>query len=547
MSNYITHIHIENFKCFNGAFKLNLNNGLNILVGDNESGKSTILEAINLGLTGVLNGKFLKNELTQYIFNNKVVHEYVESLKTVTKLPPPFILIEILLEGDNLESFEGDSNTLGERKCGLCYKIHFDNKFQAEYEELISKTELKTVPIEYYQVTWESCARESITARSIPLKAAFIDSSSSKFQNGSDIYISRIVKDILEDEDKVKISQVHREMKDFFMDASIIKSVNDKIKSAAKISDKEIRLSIDLSTKNAWEGSLMTYLDDVPFHYIGKGEQCIIKTNLALSHKKSVEANILLLEEPENHLSHTRLNQLINTIKANGPDKQIIVSTHSSFVANKLGLESLIFLNDSKTAKLNDLEDDTQNFFKKLSGYDTLRLLLCKKAILVEGDSDELIIQKAYMLSNNSKLPIENGIDVISVGTTFLRFLEIAEKIKKPVSVVTDNDGKPEEVKSKYDAYIGANAKDNIKICFDEIVVTGALNSDEKYFNYNTLEPKMLEANSLELFNTIFGTSHQTDDEMLIYMKKHKTQCALKILESSENIKFPQYIIDAIS
>ena len=60
---YISKIKIENFKCFKEVFVLPLNNGLNILVGDNESGKSTILEAIHLVLTGFLNGKYLKNEL----------------------------------------------------------------------------------------------------------------------------------------------------------------------------------------------------------------------------------------------------------------------------------------------------------------------------------------------------------------------------------------------------------------------------------------------------------------------------------------------------
>lgn len=56
-------------------------------------------------------------------------------------------------------------------------------------------------------------------------------------------------------------------------------------------------------------------------------------------------------------------------------------------------------------------------------------MILCKKAILVEGDSDELVIQKAYMLQHNGRLPIHDQVDVISVGTSFLRFLEIAAKL----------------------------------------------------------------------------------------------------------------------
>ncbi|NLE23894.1 MAG: AAA family ATPase [Clostridiaceae bacterium] len=543
---HIKEINIENFKCFKGKFNLKLNEGLNVLVGDNEAGKSSILEAIHLALSGLFNGRYLKNELSQYLFNNEIVAEYVEKLGKDEPAPLPHILIEVFIADDDLAKFEGDGNSEGRKECGISLRIAFDDKYQTEYEEFIKGGNIKTIPIEYYDIFWTSCARENITARSIPIKSALIDSSSNRFQNGSDIYISRIVKDFLEPEDIVSISQAHRKMKDVFMDDVTIQNINSKIKKATNISSKEVRLSVDLSSKNAWENSLMTYLDGVPFHYIGKGEQCIVKTKLALSHKKSREANILLLEEPENHLSHTKLNQLISEIKDSDDEKQIIISTHSSFVANKLGLESLILLNNNETIKLDDLQPDTKSFFEKLSGYDTLRLILCQKAILVEGDSDELVIQKAFMISNDNKLPIQSGIDVISVGTSFLRFLEIAKMIKKPVVVVTDNDGNPEAVKEKYTDYLDENAKDFIKICFDETIDTGTLEIKGKKFNYNTLEPKLLKANSLESLNKVFGTSYGEIDNLHKYMKENKTECALKIFDTKEMINFPQYILDAI-
>ena len=60
-------------------------------------------------------------------------------------------------------------------------------------------------------------------------------------------------------------------------------------------------------------------------------------------------------------------------------------------------------------------------------------MLIAKKAILVEGPSDELFVQWAYK-EIYGKLPINDGIDVISVrGLSFKRFLEIANIIKKEV------------------------------------------------------------------------------------------------------------------
>ena len=76
---FITKIIIENFKCFEGRFALDLNKGLNILVGDNEAGKSTILEAVNLALSGWIYGKYLINELTQALFNNSIVDNYLKA------------------------------------------------------------------------------------------------------------------------------------------------------------------------------------------------------------------------------------------------------------------------------------------------------------------------------------------------------------------------------------------------------------------------------------------------------------------------------------
>lgn len=69
---YIEKVKIKNFKCFEDIFEVAFNQGVNIIVGNNEAGKSTLLEAIHLCLTGMLNGKYLRNELSPYLFNRKV-------------------------------------------------------------------------------------------------------------------------------------------------------------------------------------------------------------------------------------------------------------------------------------------------------------------------------------------------------------------------------------------------------------------------------------------------------------------------------------------
>lgn len=127
---------------FKGSFDMLLDKGMNILIGNNEAGKSTIIEAIHLALTGLYNGRYLRNDLNQYIFNNEVIDEYISGLKIGnTAIPPPHILIEVFIEGNNLIEFWGDVHSDNINKYnsyGISLKIAFDYKYQNEYEELIT-------------------------------------------------------------------------------------------------------------------------------------------------------------------------------------------------------------------------------------------------------------------------------------------------------------------------------------------------------------------------------------------------------------------------
>ncbi|EGR0635201.1 ATP-dependent endonuclease [Vibrio vulnificus] len=535
---HIETVNIYNYKCYYGKFSIDFNKGVNILVGDNGSGKSTIIEATHLALSGLLQGRYLKNELSQYLFNCKVICEYLDRVNDGGDATLPEICIEVFFNKGSVPKFQGSGNKDGRDSCGVSFKVEFDDTYTKEYSELIkSGGKLNTLPIEYYKVSWTSFDRDSVTSRGIPIKSVLIDSASNKYQNGSDVYISRIIRNELDEKEKVKLSQAYRKMKDSFTEEEAVKEINSKIDKKSKVQGEHLSISVDLSTQNSWESSLMTYLGDIPFHQVGKGSQCMIKTNLALSHKKTKEASLLLIEEPENHLSHSKLNYLLKEITDGSIDKQVIISTHSSFVANKLGLENLLLLNDHKITRFTELSKETFDFFKKLPGYQTLRLVLCKKAILVEGDSDELVFQRAYMDANDGVLPIEHGFDVISVKLTFKRFLEIADKINKNVAVITDNDGKyADTITKKYKDYL---KHPHISIFADD------------RNDLNTLEPQFADANkgvlpalckelglAVEEFNTV--------EKLSTKLQTQKTSWALKVFESKVKFSYPKYITDAV-
>ena len=162
---------------------------------------------------------------------------------------------------------------------------------------------------------------------------------------------------------------------------------------------------------------------------------------------------------------------------------------------------------------------------------------MTRRAILVEGPSDELIVQRAYK-DKYGALPIEQGVDVISVrGLSFKRFLDIAKKLDKKVAVVTDNDGKYEtRIKNKYEAYLGIAC---IKICASE-------NNE-----LETLEPQFVEANKDKLDDIrraigIKKEDYPTQENLSDYMEDNKTDWALSVFKSETLFDYPLYITEAI-
>ena len=99
-----------------------------------------------------------------------------------------------------------------------------------------------------------------------------------------------------------------------------------------------------------WESSMITEFDSIPYSNAGRGLQRLLKTELALNNINTNKDKIILIEEPENHLSYSNMNNLIDILQENSSkeSRQIIISTHSSFVLNKLGLENLILLSNKK-------------------------------------------------------------------------------------------------------------------------------------------------------------------------------------------------------
>ncbi|MGA8150421.1 MAG: AAA family ATPase [Terriglobales bacterium] len=532
----IKRVIVKNYRKF-GSANITLRPDFNIIVGDNESGKSTLLEAINLALKCQINRRPAAYELHPYLFNMNCVTKYIESLRNGVRPPPPEILVELYFrESPDLATFRGTNNSLMEDAQGVSVTLCLDeDNYRNEYQTYIADPlVVKTIPIEYYKAVWQTFAGEIVDSRSMCLRSSLIDPGSISNTYAANKYIVEFTREYLTKEQQVSVALSYRQIRDDFAKDPGISKINEGLaKKKGVVSDKQLSIAMDMTARAGWEGGVLPYLDEIPITLVGKGEQNSIKIKLAVEAAIEAEkaSQIILIEEPENHLSHTRLNQLLDHLVNKASGKQLIVTTHSSFVLNKLGVGSTLMLHGDDAITLEDVSEPTRDYFKKLPGHDTLRMILAKRTILVEGPSDELLVQKAFSQAH-CKTPIQDGVEVISVNAlAFKRFLEIAKALKIKACVVTDNDGNVAAVTKKYEEYAGVNG---IKICFSK---------DE---TRHTLEPHILSANGREKLNRVFGKSYSTDTELLSYMLDNKTDCALRILESKEQIGIPEYIQDAV-
>jgi len=528
----IERVIVKNYRTL-ASVDLPLRPHLNVIVGNNESGKSTLLEAINLALKCQLNRRSAAAELHPYLFNTGCVKEFVTKLRGGVHVEPPRILVELYLKDcPEFAAYKGTNNSLSEDTPGISLAIELDYEaFGEEYRDYIADPKRVTgVPVEYYKIDWRDFAGNPLRAWKAPVESALIDPSSISNTYAANKYVLEIAQDFLTKKQKVELALSYRQLRDEFLDDATVKSINTELeKRKGTITEKTFSISLDMTARAGWETGVLPHLDDIPLTLIGKGEQNALKIKLAIAAKEP--CILFLLEEPENHLSHPNLNRLIAYIASAAQGKQLIIATHSSFVLNKLGVENIQMFNGKKAVTLSELPPSTEAYFKKLPGHDTLRMILAKRTILVEGPSDELIVQRAF-LQTHGKMPLEAGVEVISVNAlAFKRFLDIASRLEIDTRVVTDNDGDTGKIEAKYAEY---KTTANISVFYS---------TDE---NLTTLENHIVKLNSRTQLNELFGKAYAADHELLSFMLNNKTDCALKILESPESIVMPEYIQNAV-
>ena len=472
-------IKLINFKKFQDEF-FDFNDDVNILVGDNNSGKSSILEALEVVLNYNHRGRPFNSEFSPDLFNQNAVDLFLTSDKTSKHLPP--LIIEAYIDG--VPEYRGANNSLKADAQGVVVQACFDASLEAAYENYRLTNPLFTsIPIEFYKLEWLDFAWNPIKHLAKKFKVLYIDPTRIHPTIGKNQYISSILNTALAKEELVKLALNYRENMQVFNNSGEVKAVNSNLDAGHLITDSELTIAASTLPTGSIQAGLQLEVDDVPFHFIGKGEQSTIQIKLAIQNK-SHDIDLVMMEEPESHLSHTNLNKLVHYVESQRGDKQLFLTTHSSYVLNKLSIDKICLLH-SGYKRLSTLDAKVVKTLKRLPGYDSLRVALSSKVILVERPSDELVLKKIYQRKHN-RLPEQDGVDIIVVrGVGFETFIEIGKEIGTKIHVLRDNDG---------DCH-GNVVQERLKYtAFPNIVLFSPVN-DEEF----SLEPTMIYANAIDI------------------------------------------------
>lgn len=527
---------VGNYKLFQNV-TVEMNDSINIFVGENDSGKTTILEALSMALTGKVNGSSMANRLNLDWFNAAVRTKFKQSVANGEIPELPSIEIEVYFCSSNddevaIKKFKGTNNSLHEDVEGVKMEIVFDTQYSAAYKQLLSDKKIKDIPIEYYKINFRSFANPEYYIQTTAKRVACIDTTKKDYGPVLNRFVAGSINEYLSENDVTELRHAYRANRYEFTENQAVKNLNSKLQASHSFDGRTISLNLRETGVDEWKSDMSISLDGIPLENSGFGTQNMFKSEIFLLQNSDVD--ILIFEEPENNLSYANMSILISKLSESS-EKQLFISTHSSFVANKLGLQHLHLVANNSTTPFKALKKDTYDYFLKLPGYNTLRILLANEAILVEGPADELIIQRAYM-DNYGKQPIEFGIDVIAVDSlAFQRYCELASLICKHLTIVTDNDGNANEVINRYKKY-----GDLVTLCIEQ--------DDSR----RTLEPSVLAANidSFEEFRAIIyqGKDIRTRDakSILNFMLGNKTEWSMRVFTNEKNIVYPQYILKAI-
>ncbi len=444
---YLSNIKLWNFRKYgsdtfdidNPNLDLNFTEGLNVLIGENDSGKTAIIDAIKIVLK-THSYEYIKIE-TDDFYNNS------DRLRIELKFKG--FLDEEAKNFTEWFTWEGQ----GENSTPIL-RVFYDVR-RKDYKILPSEVRvgedtegnrLTAEAKEFLKITYLRPLRDAESGL-VPKR----NSRLSQILLGDNIF--KVDNHFLVN----KFRNINDELKKYFNEgegSSIKENINKYIKGFYG-QEKEVifdTASNDIKSILEKLSLLLSGEDNVG---LGTLNRIFMATELLHLDKENREGLRLgLIEELEAHLHPQAQMQVIETLQKQNK-VQLIITTHSPNLASKIKLENLIICNGNNAFPMGkdytELKEDSYVFLEKFLDVTKSNLFFAKGVILVEGWAEEILIPslaKAIGIDLTAK-----GVSVVNIGNVgfdhyskiFLR-KDGCSPMKIPVAVVTDCDVREYEV-----------------------------------------------------------------------------------------------------
>lgn len=461
---YLSELRLWNFRKYGLEKPLDLsspnlvvpfNKGLNVLIGENDSGKTAIIDAIKLVLKTHAY-EWIKVENEDFYHNNNRLR------------------IEIEFKGLKDNEAKNFIEWLGWTKekeidipvLRLIYDVSKDK------DGRILPTDIKAGMDDIgYPLNAE--ARDYLKCTYLKaLRDANSDLTSKKNSRLSQILQEhKLFKKGKNNEEHIfveKFKKINEEIENWFKD-------ENKIDDLSKSNKEEIKDKIDEFLKkfidNKYESifslgkaEIKNILEKISLGIeketnLGLGTMNRLYMSAELLHLKKENwdgLRLCMIEELEAHLHPQAQMKIIEALKEKEGEEtiQYILTTHSPNIASKVPLKSLIICKDNQVFPMGEgktkLDSKDYIYLERFLDVTKSNLFFAKGVIIVEGWSEEILIPA---LANKMGYDLtEREVSIINVASTaYLHFAKIflrqneKEKMKIPVSIVTDLDNRPEE------------------------------------------------------------------------------------------------------
>ena len=181
---------------------------------------------------------------------------------------------------------------------------------------------------------------------------------------------------------------------------------------------------------------------------LGSLNLLFIAAELLLFEDANSGLKLTLIEELEAHLHPQYQLRLIDFINTNKQYGQFILTTHSTTLASKIDLSSLIICNENHVfpmgSEYTNLNATDYRFLERFLDATKANLFFAKGVIIVEGDAENLLIPT---IAEIIERPLHKyGVSIVNVGSTaFKRYANIFVRKEEPefdvkVSIISDLD-----------------------------------------------------------------------------------------------------------